>query len=723
MEFLIYLLKVSVCMAVFYGLYYFAFRQFTFHALNRYYLLCTLSISFIIPLIYFETARVVQVEPAIITETLPISSTPAFSPAYAPAYVNEAPAIIKPTYEKAAPDWRYYLLFTYIVVSILLSAFLLAKLVKIYKLSRKAVKIDNMRIVQSAGQVSNASFFKLIFLNTNGLTDNEKAQIIAHECVHIRQLHSIDILLVELCKIIVWFNPIIYFYKKSLIEVHEFEADLNTIQQFDSKYYAHLLLKLGINYSPDLTNQFSLHPLSTRIQFLFKKRTITIKKVFYFLGLPLLALGIFAFAQRHEKLIYEAKASASEKINNKIASLSEALKLIEKDAIGDKKELKSVTSSNQTDSVGGSVKSFINPFILKTPEIKLPDHYSKSFFGGEVSLIVRFRNTPEILSLDFFGDGKLLTDGTPAEDVHFFQEEKEIIQDKNFEPNYNVDKDLLQSQNTKIIYKEGKELIQGKDFEFIYEKGKISKVHFKEYLVSPYVGLTVKIKQTNPPKPVKKDSFFPLLRQSQTPELKSPWRFQARINTRQNFNTDTLRTFMPANFLGKDPLVIINGREYHPNVLHKINPKSFGWSYTIKPNETEVLKKYGEKGKDGVVEITTTDDFLFKSDKEHQVALENIQRELDALKRYKNDRIVKVRLLDIEGKEFERVIIKGFFEDSSISLDVPINGKIAYTIDGKIVSESEVINHEGLFHGSFRFVRETPDSNGNHARINLKTKR
>lgn len=107
-----------------------------------------------------------------------------------------------------------------------------------------------------------------------------------------------------------------------------------------------------------------------------------------------------------------------------------------------------MASSNQIDSSGGSIHSFINPFLLKTPEIKLPDHHSKSFFGREVSLIVRFRNTPEILSLDFFGDGKLLTDGTSVENVHFFQEEKEIIQDKNFEANYNGDKDLQQIQNT-----------------------------------------------------------------------------------------------------------------------------------------------------------------------------------------------------------------------------------------------------------------------------------
>ena len=301
MLFLIYLLKVSTCLAVFYGMYFFVFRLFTFHTLNRFYLLSTLCISFTIPLFSFQTTRIISLEPPIITQTSPLVNTPSYNYSYAPAYPNKLSTVAKSVEE--TPDWRYYVVFTYIAVAIVLSLFLLLKLFKIFQLSRKAVKIEHLRIVQSAGQVSNASFFNLIFLNTNGLTDHEKAQIIAHECVHIRQFHSIDVLLAELCKILLWFNPIIYFYKKSLVEVHEFEADLNTIQQFDGKNYAHLLLKLGISFSTDLTNQFSLHPLSTRIQFLFKTRTINIKKLFYSLGLPLLAIGIWAFAQRNEKLI------------------------------------------------------------------------------------------------------------------------------------------------------------------------------------------------------------------------------------------------------------------------------------------------------------------------------------------------------------------------------------------------------------------------------------
>lgn len=715
MLFLIYLLKVSACLAVFYGLYFFAFRQFTFHTLNRFYLLCTLCLSFIIPLISFETTKVVKIEPAVAVETSPIASAPGYAPAYAPMYDSQAKATIEPVDE--TPDWRFYVIFIYIAVAVIMMLFLCAKLLKIYQLSRQAIKADNLRIVQGDGQLTNASFFNLIFLNTNGLTDNEKAQIIAHECVHIKHLHSIDVLLVEICKIILWFNPIIYFYKKSLIEVHEFEADQNTIQQFDSKNYAHLLLKLGINHNLDLTNQFSLHPLSTRIQFLFRKRTISIKRVFYMLGLPLLALSIFAFAKRNEKLIYETATKASEGVNNKIASLSEALKLIEKDSLSNQKEAEPIIAIASVDS--SRYKMMVNPFLLKTPEVQFPDPYSKSFYGGDVSLIVRFKNTPEILSLDFWGDGKLITDGTPKEHIHFFQEDTEIIQDKNFEFVNKGDKELTLDEKIKIIYKEGKELIQGQDFEFIYEEGKISKVRFKENLISPYVGLIVRVTQTTPPRPIKKDLYFPLIKP--TPALNSPWRYKVNLAAQQNFNTDSLRTLMAANFLGKNPLVIINGREYHPRILHSLNYRE-GSSSVSKPNDPKAIEKYGLRAQDGVVYIETSSSFEFDSERKRQIALQNIKRELMAYELYKNDKIVKVRLLDDEDTEFERVIVRGFIDDRTKRLDIPITGKVLYKIDGKVVSEGEVISYTGLFTGADMWINKAGDGNGHYAGVDLRTK-
>ncbi|HEY1056522.1 MAG TPA: M56 family metallopeptidase, partial [Emticicia sp.] len=523
MLFLTYLLKVSVCLTVFYGLYFFAFRKFTFHTLNRFYLLCTLLLSFIIPLISFETTKVVKVEPAIVIENSSITSIPGYTPAYTPMDDSQAIALVELPDE--TPDWRFYVLFAYIAIAVIMMLFLCAKLLKIYQLSRYAIKADHLRIVQRDGQLTNASFFNLIFLNTNGLTDIEKAQIIAHECVHIKHLHSIDILLVELCKIILWFNPIIYFYKKSLVEVHEFEVDLHIIQQFDSKNYAHLLLKLGINHTVDLTNQFSLHPLSTRIHFLFKKRTVTVKKIFYTLCFPLLALGIFAFAQRHEKLIYETAVKASEEVNNKIANLSEALQSIDKDSLNKNKE-KPLVSINQKDSVVNTFGSMINPFLFKTPEVALPYPNKITVSNNLHRIIISMGSTPFEFSFDHYKGAGYVVENTTEGNI-------KILQD-------------------------GEELIKDKDYTFVYDEGYISKIKFKEHVWRKKLSISI----------IAKDLSFRAL--PKTEAIPLPSIYYRRGDTNQNsqwrytnfevspqkigITTDDLKTPMPANFLDKEPI-------------------------------------------------------------------------------------------------------------------------------------------------------------------------
>lgn len=505
MLFLLYLLKASACMAVFYGLYFFVFRKFTFHAINRFYLLTSLCLSFIIPFASFETIKVVKPKPVTILEPTPSALAPTNNATHVLSYQAQPIVEINPI-EKAI-DWEFYLVATYVCVVLVLVVLLCLKLFKLISLRKQATKVDSLWIVQNNKQQTNASFFNLIFLNTNDLSDNEKAQIIAHECVHVRKLHSIDVLLVELCKIAVWFNPIVYFYKKSLVEIHEFEADLNTIQQFDSKNYAHLLLKLGINHQVDLSNQFSLHPLSTRIQFLFKKRTLTIKKLFYFLGLPLLALGIFAFAQRNEKLMYEVASSVRKDVQ--VPSLTKASKPISPDSSHKKQEMNSKTLVNVVDS--GQHTPVINTFLLKKPEINLPQFQAKGVF--DMTATLKSEITPEIISFHFFQDGRVTTSGVPENEIEIFQNDVELI--------------------------------NGKDYEFIYENGIIEKVRFKEHLISETNGVLIIIKKLINSLPRHKEPA-PIYKRPI-----NPWSNRFIINSQILKTKDPLNTFTPTEGLSQ----------------------------------------------------------------------------------------------------------------------------------------------------------------------------
>lgn len=119
--------------------------------------------------------------------------------------------------------------------------------------SSKTRRIGKLRIAESTEDKPTFSFFHFIFIGrADRLSTDEKEQIIRHESVHARQMHSIDILLANLLKILFWFNPIITLYRKTLVEVHEFEADARTVGNTDAGRYCNLLAKVALQ-STDFT--------------------------------------------------------------------------------------------------------------------------------------------------------------------------------------------------------------------------------------------------------------------------------------------------------------------------------------------------------------------------------------------------------------------------------------------------------------------------------------
>jgi beta-lactamase regulating signal transducer with metallopeptidase domain len=111
-----------------------------------------------------------------------------------------------------------------------------------YRKSHKERK-DGFTIVWNDRHKKPFSFFNLLFLNRASLKENEPAQVIAHEKVHIHQYHSIDMLLVELVAAFTWFNPVVWLLRRSVQLVHEYLADAGVIDSgIDKWQYQALLL-------------------------------------------------------------------------------------------------------------------------------------------------------------------------------------------------------------------------------------------------------------------------------------------------------------------------------------------------------------------------------------------------------------------------------------------------------------------------------------------------
>jgi hypothetical protein len=126
--------------------------------------------------------------------------------------------------------------------------------------------------------------------------------ILAHEFSHIKQGHFYDLILLELVKIIYWFNPLVYQMDSDLKEIHEFQADEHTLNSgIDATKYQLLIIQKCVGHRQfALANSFNHCQIKNRITMMNKSKTnkAWCWKVATFL--PLLALLLMAFGKRGE---------------------------------------------------------------------------------------------------------------------------------------------------------------------------------------------------------------------------------------------------------------------------------------------------------------------------------------------------------------------------------------------------------------------------------------
>jgi hypothetical protein len=140
------------------------------------------------------------------------------------------------------------------------------------------------------------SFGDSIYLNKNSHTDKELEEIIMHEYVHVKQRHSVDILIAELLCIVNWYNPFSWFMRHSIRQNLEFIADDNVVRSGINKkdYQYHLLKVVGIPQYR-IANQFNFSSLKKRIIMMNRQKSAKIQLLKFMFILPLLAVTLLAF--------------------------------------------------------------------------------------------------------------------------------------------------------------------------------------------------------------------------------------------------------------------------------------------------------------------------------------------------------------------------------------------------------------------------------------------
>lgn len=274
-----YLLEVSLCWLVSYGCYQLWLSQETFFRLNRFYLLVSLGLGLLLPLLSFST----------------LQTTANGYTAY--HTLNEVVIGVDSTIQNANIDWLWY---GYLAGVIFFLGRFIKDLASIYLLAKRAniAKKGNHYHVETAVSHPPFSFFQWLFLSQQPELDaKDKQYIIEHELAHIQYWHSLDILFIELLTILFWFNPLLHGYKKALREVHEYEADYAVTKNISTREYGYLLVRQTV---PDcglhITHNFNQSQLKKRIIMMTKKESSKNALMKYLLAAPLLVAMMFVFS-------------------------------------------------------------------------------------------------------------------------------------------------------------------------------------------------------------------------------------------------------------------------------------------------------------------------------------------------------------------------------------------------------------------------------------------
>lgn len=294
MEWLTYLLKVTACTALFFGFYLVVLRKLTFFKINRFYLLASLLLSFIIPALQFEVKRkmpMLETELVVMPDLKPIQPAPA--QLIQPVMVEYQSEVMTPKI-----DWVGIMAYAYSGIALLLLLLCLWRLFVLLKHTGSYTKNSSgLKLITKTEGFTNCSFFNYVFINDADLSATDLSVLLRHEQVHARQYHSIDKIILMVLKSVLWFNPIVYLYDKALEQVHEYEADEITSTGYGNQAYANLLLKLAITKSDiPLIHNFVKSPIKDRIKMLFHSKSKNMKKLTYLLAIPVAVGLVWLFA-------------------------------------------------------------------------------------------------------------------------------------------------------------------------------------------------------------------------------------------------------------------------------------------------------------------------------------------------------------------------------------------------------------------------------------------
>ena len=292
--FAVYLLKSVIWLAGFTLIFILFLRNERFFLLNRIYLLTGILTSFFFPLISIHY-----------TVILPVVSNFQSGSVVVSEIQNADSSII--------PDLKLLLLVLYVTGVLFVLAIVLRQALSVFRAIKKSevIALHPVKLIKTTDYTSAFSFFSYVFVNPS-ITDIETKEIMNHEMVHVSQKHWFDLLLVELLCMVQWFNPFVWMYVRFIRQNHEYLADEVALQRTSDPalYRAALLNQIVGIPVVSLSNSFSYSLNKKRFNMMKNIISSPYRKMRILLILPVFAIVLYSFAKPDYKYINVNENSA-----------------------------------------------------------------------------------------------------------------------------------------------------------------------------------------------------------------------------------------------------------------------------------------------------------------------------------------------------------------------------------------------------------------------------
>ncbi len=581
--FAFYIVKVIICSGILFGYYWLLLRNKIFHQYNRFYLLVSIVLSLLAPLLQINILH----NPGTTASAIKLLQVVNNNNEYLDEIVLVAH---KNNFTAEQVASLLYLLTSFVFLSLFIQV--LVKIRTLLQHHRHTV-LNNIYFVNTTAKGTPFSFLQYIFWNNNiDVTTTTGNQIFKHELAHVQQKHSYDKLFINAVLIFFWCNPFFWLVRKELNMIHEFMADKIAVEDSDTEAFAAMILQATYpQHNFPFTNPFFYSPIKRRLLMLTKNKKPKASYIGRVLVLPLAVLLFAAFTLK------------TKTIKNYAAPVYEGKKItVVIDAGHGGKDFGSISLDGNTTekdlslSIAKKIKSFnsndnINIILTRDNDVYQTPTERTAFSKtqhADLFISIHIDATTNKDSSAYHTGMSVWV----SKDTYAYIDKSKLFASAiigEFDNNYKIpvidlpcqrDRGIwvLQESNCPAVLIEAGFITNKKDIAYLQTE------EAKETIAKNVLAAIGKYA-------VAKDKEAIIVNQSPNPNNQN-------LNSRK---TDTLPTINLKNY--DNALIIVDGEAMSNKELDKIKPENIHSINVLK--DKSAIAAYGEKGKNGVVIIQT----------------------------------------------------------------------------------------------------------------------